>query len=324
MNGHTKEDFLIVGKTPLPIGGVTIHVERLLQHLKLSNFPYDFIDLREGLKLKYLFQLRKASIVHLHTSNVFLRLFVAFICRVVKTKCIATFHGNLGRFNNARNSLDNLSIRLLYVPIVINDQSFSISIRINKKTVLESAFIPPLKTTPLKPKYSKPIIELSKQTKIICTNAYHVSFDKYGRDIYGIIDLLSVLTSLQKINLVVSDPSGTYFEYIRENRKDLLESAIWICEPHDFYEVLKLSDGFVRNTTTDGDSLSIREAIFLGKKCFATDVVDRPPGTVLYKNKNELKLILESWELSKTNEFEANNFVFRLLDLYKNLLNEVL
>jgi hypothetical protein len=37
----------------------------------------------------------------------------------------------------------------------------------------------------------------------------------------------------------------------------------------------------LRITTTDGDALSVKEALFLNKQVIATDVVDRPVGTQL-------------------------------------------
>ena len=42
-------------------------------------------------------------------------------------------------------------------------------------------------------------------------------------------------------------------------------------------------DFFVRNTSTDGDALSVKEALFLGVPTICTDVVDRPKGVMLFK-----------------------------------------
>jgi hypothetical protein len=47
--------------------------------------------------------------------------------------------------------------------------------------------------------------------------------------------------------------------------------------------LVSVSDIVVRATTTDGDSLSVREALALGKAVVASNVTGRPPGVSLYK-----------------------------------------
>jgi glycosyltransferase involved in cell wall biosynthesis len=50
----------------------------------------------------------------------------------------------------------------------------------------------------------------------------------------------------------------------------------------EFWPVLRLADLMVRPTTTDGDSNAVREALFLGVPVVASDCAPRPAGTVLY------------------------------------------
>ncbi|HYX90065.1 MAG TPA: glycosyltransferase family 4 protein [Myxococcaceae bacterium] len=45
--------------------------------------------------------------------------------------------------------------------------------------------------------------------------------------------------------------------------------------------VIHASDAFVRPTRADGDSVSVREALTLGVPVVATDVAQRPPGTIV-------------------------------------------
>ncbi|HET9594605.1 MAG TPA: glycosyltransferase, partial [Anaeromyxobacteraceae bacterium] len=46
--------------------------------------------------------------------------------------------------------------------------------------------------------------------------------------------------------------------------------------------VVAASDVFVRPTTADGDALSVREALALGRPVVASAVGDRPPGCLLF------------------------------------------
>lgn len=43
----------------------------------------------------------------------------------------------------------------------------------------------------------------------------------------------------------------------------------------------------IRNTPTDGDSLSVKEALYLHKPILATDAVSRPKGVILFKYNDE-------------------------------------
>lgn len=54
----------------------------------------------------------------------------------------------------------------------------------------------------------------------------------------------------------------------------------------EFVPVLAASDLFIRPTNTDGDANSIREAHYLGIPAIASDAVDRPDGTLLFRTRN--------------------------------------
>ena len=53
-----------------------------------------------------------------------------------------------------------------------------------------------------------------------------------------------------------------------------------------FYPVLKSGNIFVRPTNTDGDSVSLREALHYGMPTVASDAVPRPEGTILFRNRD--------------------------------------
>ena len=53
-----------------------------------------------------------------------------------------------------------------------------------------------------------------------------------------------------------------------------------------FVKLIKYSDLVLRPTCTDGDALTVREALFLGKPVIASDIVSRPEGTILFKNRD--------------------------------------
>jgi glycogen synthase len=55
--------------------------------------------------------------------------------------------------------------------------------------------------------------------------------------------------------------------------------------------MLQGCDAFVRPTTADGDSVSVREALALGVPCVASDVAPRPAGTVTFPSGDARALV---------------------------------
>lgn len=73
----------------------------------------------------------------------------------------------------------------------------------------------------------------------------------------------------------------------REAREEGVEGRVEDCGELGHPEALGLlgsCDVFVRPTTHDGDSLSVREALALGVPCVASDVCARPEGTYVFRS----------------------------------------
>jgi glycosyltransferase involved in cell wall biosynthesis len=171
------------------------------------------------------------------------------------------------------------------MPIVINEKSFKIAQKLNNRTQLISAFIPPPSIEELPEQIQNAIHDLQiNYDQIFCTNAYNVSYDKYNREIYQISDLVSLFSTYTKKALIVSDPSGAYFKLLEAKKTIIPANIYFITIPHDFNAIIKESACMIRFTSTDGDSLSVKEALIAGVPVIATNVVDRPSGVTLVEN----------------------------------------
>lgn len=62
---------------------------------------------------------------------------------------------------------------------------------------------------------------LSEHKFVFCTNAYNYCTDKSGKELYGIIPLISIFNTLPSFGLIIADPSGAYNEYISNNKINL-------------------------------------------------------------------------------------------------------
>jgi glycosyltransferase involved in cell wall biosynthesis len=144
-----------------------------------------------------------------------------------------------------------------------------------------------------------------------------VSYDKYQNEIYQVSLLVDIFKKFERKALIISDPSGAY-KNLFTSRNEILPSNIFIISaPHNFFEVLKLSDAFLRTTTTDGDALSVKEALYLNKPVLATNVVDRPQGVVLVENNyDSIMHAIQTFQASYTS-VQIENAACVILDLYK-------
>lgn len=314
---------LIIGPTPPPIGGVTIHVKRLLESLESKNsIEFQYFNLIRDSKRKLFRSIHQSEIIHLHTSNSYFRFFVVAYCRLFLKKVIFTFHGDVGRYNRARNLFDKMSIILAQKPIMINQSSFKSSLKFNKNTVFIPAFIPPKEILSLDINLDLKINNLIKKHEFtFCTNAYDVSYDKNGEEIYKIFELIEIFSrkKLENKLLIISDPSGNYKKSIAIKGIALPKNILIISYPHDFNAVLQKSNCFIRYTTTDGDSLSVKEALLMDKNVIASDVVTRPSGVQLTKlSPAGLESLIINYCPSTPKTYVVNGFI-EIFELYKEM-----
>ncbi|WP_460545725.1 hypothetical protein [Echinicola sediminis] len=275
----------IIGKTPPPIGGVTVHMERLLYQLRTTNISFVFFDLARDKVWQGLKGFLKYQNIHLHSSNPYLRFLIVLLGKVLGKRVDFTLHGDLGRYKSRlKNQLDLFAIRFAHRPVLLNEKSYRKAQKLNSNAQLISAFLPPdLNKQVLSNTWRKKIIALKSDRFLFCTNAGQVAYDKNDQEIYGIIELIKAFSGNERYGLIISDPSSSYSRLLESENFEIPQNILLLTGPHSFFKVMELGDATIRNTSTDGDSLSVRESLFLGKLTFCTDVVSRPKGTILYK-----------------------------------------
>lgn len=296
----SKPGIFIIGKIPPPIGGVTIHIERLLYNLRRDNVPFEAMSLRASTLKKFIPKYISYRVVHLNISSVYLRALLTLVSFLTGKKHINTYHGSLGNKSRVKNFFDKISIHFSTFPLVLNEGAYKFALKYNRKTKKISAFIPPPIEEELPGGISSKVKALRAGYKtVFCTNAFGVMYDDRGQEIYGISELVRVFSQVCDKALIISDPSASYRNHFRRNNIQLTDNILMITVPHSFFEILKLSDCYIRNTSTDGDSLSVKEALYLKKNVLATNCVKRPEGVCLYGVSNSSELLSKIKEMEK-------------------------
>lgn len=315
---------LIIGRIPPPVGGVAVHVKRLTDSLRRQGFPFHFCDLGKEPLCSLLLKILRHPVIHIHFSNPRAQLIFAVFCKLIFKKLFITYHGCWGRYSWLGNYAVRLSARLAHIPIVQEHTSLIQALRQNPRACEISTYIHDVHVEPLPDKLQNKIWLLRMQYRaIFCTNAWNVTFDKYGGEIYGISELVDRFRSQPEFLLLISDPSGNYRSYIETSFPNIPGNVFFITGLHDFRSVLLQSDAFIRNTTTDGVSLSVHEARELGIAVLASAAVARPPFCYVFKDfsKTDLERSLEEARRLITLPGEMTDTVAELTALYRTVLN---
>ena len=96
-------------------------------------------------------------------------------------------------------------------------------------------------------------------------------------------------------------------------------------------KLIECSDIVLRPTNTDGDALTVREALFLGKKVLASDIVERPEGTILFKTRDiddlekRLSSIINERKLKPGKDYiqTSDNDIKSLKEFYTTLISSL-
>lgn len=317
MVGNQKKT-LIIGVTPPPIGGVSIHLSRLHHRLQRLNMNVLFWDYTKETLIAGIKKIVVANVVHTNFSNAIARCFFTIFLRLLNKKVIVTFHGKYS-FSNV---FDLITLKALTYGLVLNDYSLNHAIqkvKNVKKIRLISAFIPPIGQEDEMSNEARVRLQLfrARYEYIACSNAHNYVLDSEGKDLYGIDFLLKVFVTLDRIGLIISDPSGKLASQYKSYQG--IDNILFISEPHSFVEIIKISNIVVRATTTDGDSLSVKEALYFGRRVIATDCVNRPSGCELYKVNDVVafRSLLFEFNNSNKNESVIMDGTDQILEVYR-------
>jgi len=308
----------LIGSYPPPYGGVTVHIQRLMK--KLDEYPIDYVlyDVAGGQRerndnriisihhpklwiLKYFFS-GTPEIIHNHTTDWRGQVLVGLMGFLGK-KTVSTLHSerlvkSWKDYNVIKRKVIQIALQSTTSLIAVNAhiREFCLSLGVDPdKVFLIPAFIPPEPDEKELHEIPQKIRDFVKtHDPLISANAFKIKFFK-GEDVYG-IDLCIELCSRLKqdrdtIGFVFFLPQigdTHYFSHLQRRIADLhlQDNFLFVTEPYPFYPLLLKSSVFIRPTNTDGDAISVREALFFGVPSVASDVVTRPEGTILFKNRN--------------------------------------
>jgi hypothetical protein len=344
---NKKLSINIIGKVPLPIGGVTIHTLRLFQWLKKDNdFDVKLTALNKNniddkniqyagnfilwVFKKLLFGF-KEDIVHYQGANYYGLVILSIIKKIHPNFIFVWGIHSEYLINKLKNKLlFNFTIKqinnIIADNINIKQQLLDIGY-LSSNIDIVSPFLMP-------DDYNKEeFYLLDKYRKdnniILLFNAYKIVFNDKGKDVYG---LNTLIKAFEQIDLnyilillipIIDTKEKMYLDSLLNSiDMDRRKNIILISDNEiSGWKYINSCDIFIRPTITDGDALSIKEALYMNIPTIASDCTVRPNDIVLFKtddfNDLSIKIMNISFKNKKNINQEDN------ISLYKKFYNKI-
>lgn len=299
-----RKVYLLIGPYSA-VGGVNIHIMRLSK-LLYDNFDIRFINesskkinqknifnLRTKNIFKYINFIFSSDIIHIHTGVWWLRIVHIIFARLMGKRIIVTIHSLTNLQTRNSRYLTSYFINLADNVVAVSEK-IKLVLKIKQAKVLP-AFIPPIINDESDLPRSIVTILSENYEKIIVSNASNLIIHN-NQDLYGIDLLIEVAIRLKKDQLnykiIFVIASTTKNKEMLRNYKEIIiknkiESFIkLVVQPISFVKLIMNSDLVIRATNSDGDAISIREALYFQKPVIASNIVKRPEGVVVFKNRD--------------------------------------
>lgn len=282
------------------------------------------------------------KLIHTHLS---LRTILCMwiIHKVQRKPLVITIHNEMiEKELSGLNALDRFCVKSLF-----RDKTVQIICVSNKaKELLEEKFCTIANNIKVIPAYIKPV-EIGEVSDYLSDTlirfidshpryiVYYAESFAYnnGIEIYGTKDCIEAFVNIKKIypdlSLVFCMPNVNDENKLNQLKavianNHIEQSVYWqIGAITEMWPLLKKAVAYLRTTSTDGDSVLLREALGLGVPCLASDANKRPEGCAVYKygDSSDLIMQLKSIISSANRPSPSNKDYFKdVLDVYLSLI----
>ncbi len=331
------------GTTPPPMGGMSVHIQRLTLKMDLEKIDYILYNFtnfekvgKQHVNIKSpmiwfigLFFKQTPKVHYVITTRTIIRV-LAVLFGLLKRKIVIIRVGGKS-FENAYNSnllnkvFSVFVIKYCSVFIGVNSDIVELAQRHKTKNVLLiPGFIPPVD---IQTELPSDIFSFFGNDSIKIVVSGKIS-PKATFDIYGLWEVIELAKEIKQKKIpvkIVMFIYGSSREEIEEYKDSLNENGlndiIYVnLKKLELWPTIKEVDLYLRPSRTDGDCNSLREALFFDRYAIATDIVPRPMGTILYKQ-NDIKYVISKIEelvpAIRKGEYPTNNIKDNSLVLIK-------
>ena len=157
-----------------------------------------------------------------------------------------------------------------------------------------------------------------------------------GKDVYGFKTIIKLFHSIKSnvhfsVGLILCISETTDNDGIQQLQNYAKEFQV----DHDIFwqiggiegirPLWQRTDVYIRPTSTDGDSVAVRDALAEGAHVIASDVCDRPTGTIVYSYNNDEELFektIKALMQNRQDTINVDKYYLQMKSIYQTLLAE--
>lgn len=318
---HGK-NIIICGIKPPPLGGVSIHIERVAAKFIRQGNSVTFFDIskHQGFLLWYWKGLIKTlrhdaiDVVYVHTPYTTMTLFEFWLITLLKRagnyRIVFVEHNCRYLYKDSLffNGFMCHSMRSVDHQIFMGNKTYISHVQrgllLQKRYTIERAFLPPDVTTEseIRARYPEELrLFMAQHGPIMLTNAFRLSLMD-GKDLYGIDQSLRLVLELKKefpslgiIIAIAEIGMADYFQSLQAfiEKNNIGAQVYFLTGQQQLWPLFKDVSLFLRPTLSDGAAVSIDEALYFNTPVIASDVCQRPENTICYLAGNFSDLYLK-------------------------------
>lgn len=333
-----RNKIIVLGTLPPPVGGVTIHVKRLLAQLQDEAVGYDFIDLRPKKKNEYIrlivnFIRHKNKIAHYQLNNWKEGALISSISRLKKNKFIYTVHSfpiplkNLSWSKRIPFLIIKRNTDLFVAPSnTIQKSLIEAGVKTDKIVILNT-FLPPSVEERCSPVPEEILRFVNDKKLVMLANASQLYLNEKREDVYGLDLCIEACNKNSELACVFVCPvirDQAYYEICRRTiqKYGIGNRFLFYQKNISLSSLFKVVDIFARPSASDSFGISVAEALISGVPAVASNVCERAEGTIVFE-KGNLDDFLKKIDYAFNNQASEKLSVISYWEvLYKKLLIE--
>ena len=305
---------LIVSPMPPLIGGISVSCQRLVDNLTADGYDVDVYNTKFASKVlnKWFFKLlkilliplyillhRKYDIIHFHLTGVYRPYYVMLFKHLYKgAKIVFTKHGDVTPILRSPKCVWSMTQADKVICVQQGD-----AVKVNAVTGRDTAvdiqpFIMPRRIDESSVPHNVLSFACDSKDPLLIFSGVPIITGRW-KDLYGFEDLAWLYSQLKregyKFRLLIIVTGLNY----NNDQRAFLDSirrqigadvnVMWETERQfPLMPLLKYATALLRLTKTDGDALSIREALTMHCNVVASAISVRPEGTLLYRTRQEM------------------------------------
>lgn len=332
-----NRDLAIFGPYPPPLGGISVHINRLEYYLQKAKIDYRVYNhgftKKENIiatkkkpiwYLKLLFA-EQYKAFHFHQFFYFHFIYYWLFSLVRSEKIIVTVHSE--RLLN----FSGLKLKIALFFLSKTKRLTLISVSKNLKEFLDSNGIP----TIFLPAYVPPntlnekLLNVNKDLFLFSVWKFN---KKLATEVYNAplaFELLKKNKSKFKMLFMIGNEQDSDEELLKNMIDEYsVENDIEVLYNENLIDYIKQCKFLLRPNLSDGYGVSIQEAMDLGVPAIASDICERPKGAVLFKSDDvedlskKVEYVLNTSKVEILNDKEDLKYHEVLIDIYLENLKE--